>query len=362
VLGLDSEQIPLPQSDIKLQTPTRPIGAAAVSITQPISAIPTIRKQLGLLDIQKKLADEQTRLDRQTLIRDVRQTYHGIQSLQSSLKAANESVRLFREVERITSEYLEKRQVLDVDYLEAQLHLAKALESVLEVEDELETFRSKLNRQLGRAVTTEFTVSEISQTSDTHSGDLPDEASAARVRAFAQRPEVRQAQLRVEQARSEIGIASAEFNPSIAAEFVGIETTPVNSLLPRQVGIAGVGLTWEPFTWGRKKHEIALRREELEEVVNKQEEVKTQVEIDVSEQLRHLQLTTARLHVASLNHQVANESLRVAQKQYELQFSLLKAVLQAQTALEASSADYARSLSEVWKARAEYERALGDDQ
>jgi outer membrane protein TolC len=362
VLGVDSGQVPIPQSDVKLETPVRPIGVAAVTVTQPISAIPTIRKGLGLIDIEKRLADEQTRLERQTLVREVRQLYYGIQGLQSSLRAAQESVRLFQEVERITSQYVEKRQVLDVDYLDAQLHLAKAIESVLDLENQRETLKSKLNRQLGRAVQTEFTVPEITEAADASLPDALQDVSEAKLRALAQRPEARQAQLRIEQAKSEIRIASAGFNPSVAAEFTGIETTPVNSLLPRQVGIAAVGLTWEPFTWGRKKHELALRREELQETVNKEEDVKAQVEVDVAEQFRRLQLAIARLHVASLGRQMAAESLRVAQKQYEVQFSLLKTVLQAQALLESSDADYHRTLTELWTARAEYQRALGEEQ
>jgi outer membrane protein TolC len=362
VLGVDSGQKPIPESNVNLETPARPIGVAGVTVTQPISAISTIRKEMGLIDLQKRQADEQARLERQTVVRNVRQLYYGIESLQSSLRAARESVRLCQEVERITSQYLEKRQVLDADYLEAQLHLAKAMESVLDLENQRETLKAKLNQEMGRAVLTAFTVAEIPTVADAALPDSLQDVSGARTRALAQRPEARQAHLRIEQAKAEIRIANAAFNPSIAAEFTGIETTPVNPLLPRQIGVAGVGLTWEPFTWGRKKHDLAVRREELEEAINKEEDVKAQVEIDVAERFRQLQLDAARVHVASIGRQMAAESLRVAQKQYELQFSLLKTVLQAQASLESGDADYRRTLSELWTARAEYERALGEDQ
>lgn len=361
VLGVDSAQMPIPQSDVKFETPVRPIGVFAVTVTQPLSAIPTIRKELGLIDIQKSLADEQMRLDRQTLVRDVRQLYYGIQSLQSALRAARESVRLFQEVERITSQFVEKRQVLDVEYIEAQLHLAKALESVLDLENQRETLKSKLNQKMGRAIQTEFSIPEIPAAADASLPDSLEDLAEARQRALAHRPEARQAQLRIEQLKAEMSIARAGFNPSVAANFTGIETTPIDSLLPRQIGIASVGLTWEPFTWGRKKHDLALRREELQQAVNQEEDVKGQVEIEVAEQFRRLQLAAARLHVASLSRQVAAESLRVAQKQYEVQFSLLRTVLQAQATLEGANADYHRTLSDLWTARAEYERALGDE-
>jgi outer membrane protein TolC len=331
-------------------------------VVQPLSAIPTIRKQLALIDVEKKLADEQTRLERQTLVRDVRELYYGIQSLQSAVRAARESVRLSQEVVRITSQYVEKRQVLDVDYLEAQVHLAKAIESVLDLENQRETLKSKLNHKLGRDVLAEFTVPEIPAVADGSLPDLLQDPAEARARALAQRPEARQAQLKIEQAKAEMRIASAGFQPTIAAQITAIGLTDVNALLPRQIGIAGVSLTWEPFTWGRKRHDLAVHGAEVQQAINNAEEAKDQVSIDVADQFRRLQLAAARLHVSSLSLQVANESLREAQRQYEVQFSLLRTVLQAQTTLEGSNADYQKTLGELWTARAEYERALGDDQ
>ena len=126
VLGMDSGLGVIPEQDVDLHTPAHPIGLVFVGVTQPLSGIPTIRKELKLLDIDKQLAAEQLRRERQTLIRDVRQVYYGIETLEASLRAARESVKLFLEVERITAQYVEKRQVLDIDFLEAQLHLAKA--------------------------------------------------------------------------------------------------------------------------------------------------------------------------------------------------------------------------------------------
>jgi outer membrane protein TolC len=359
-LGTDSGQGLVPSSDVQFQSPIHPVGVAAVSITQPLSDIFTIHKGLGLIDIQKKLTDEQTRLERQTVVSDVRQLYYGLQSLQGALRAARENVRLCEEVVRVTKEYAEKRQVLEVDNLEAQLHLAKATESVLDLEDQLATLKAKLNQKLGRDVLTGFTIPDIPEAAEAGPAAPQDLAEASRL-ALVQRPEARQAQLKIDQARAELRIAGAGFNPTVVANFIGVETTSINTFLPRQIGFADISMTWEPFTWGRKKHDLNVHRDELQEAINRQEDAKGLVEIDVAEQYRRLRLAAARLHVASLGRQMAAESLRVAQKQYEVQFSLLKTVLQAQAALASADADYQRTLSELWSARAEYARALGEE-
>lgn len=360
-LGTDSAGTPLPQADANFRDPALPFALLGVTVTEPISSIPTIKRGIGIIDIQKKMAEEQVRLERQTLIRDIRQLYYGIQSVQSALGAAQESVKLSQEIERLTAEYAEKRQVLDVDHLEAQVQLARSMENVLDIENQKETLKAKLNQRIGRNVLTEFTVSEIPESS----GDAPAEAenvAQARQQALAQRPESRQAELRVEQAKLELRNAAATFNPVIAAQYTGIELFDATPLLPKQIGFAGVSLVWDPFTWGRRKHDLEQRRDEIQEAVNKEEDAKEQVAVDVGEQFRKMQLAAARLRVATLSRQLATEALRVAQKQYEVQFSLVKTVLQAQAALENANADYRRSLGDQLTARAEYERALGGDQ
>jgi outer membrane protein len=361
-LGSDAGGAPLPTTNAKFQDSAQPVGVAAFSVTEPLSLIPSIKRGVRIADLQKQIADEQSRLERQTLVRDVRQLYYGIQSLDSAVRAAQEGVRLSQEVVRVTSEYVSKRQVLDVDYLAAQMHLASFDENVLDLENQRETLKSKLNHKMGRDVLAEFTVPDIPESSEaqTQAADL--NLTAARARALAQRPEVRQAHLKVETAQLELSNTAATFNPTIAAELLGIELVNVTPLLPRQIGVAGVSLTWEPFTWGRRKHELAARRDDIQEAMNQEKDAAGQVQIDVTEQFRRLELAAAKLRVASLSRQMATESLRIVQKQYEDQYSLLKTVLEAQVNLQNADADYRRTMSELWAARADYDRATGEDQ
>ncbi len=205
----------------RFRMPLDPAGLVMVSVTQPLSTIPTIKRDLSLIEIQQKLAQEQIRLERQTLVRDIRKIYYEIQSVQSALTAAQESVKLAREVVRLTSEYVEKRLALDADALEAQVHLAQALENVVDLENQRETLKSQLNQKISRDVLTEFTVAQIPESVET-SPDAQYDLNEARRLALAQRPETRAAELRLQQANLEIRNAAAAFNPTIAAEYAGV--------------------------------------------------------------------------------------------------------------------------------------------
>jgi outer membrane protein TolC len=62
-----------------------------------------------------------------------------------------------------------------------------------------------------------------------------------------------------------------------------------------------------------------------------------------------------------LAQEAAMENLRVVKNKYVVQAVLVKDVLQAQVSLEQSNAEYQQSLTSFWNARADFERALGED-
>jgi outer membrane protein TolC len=358
-LGFDSGGALLPTSDAKLQNSVRPIGVAALAITQPLSLIPSIRRGVRIADIQREIATEQLRLARQQLVRDVRVLFQGIEGAENGLKAAEEGVRLSQEVVRISAEYVAKREVLDVDYLQAQMQLAKYNENVLEFENERDDLKARLNQKMGRDVLTEFAIAVTSE--DAPSAGIADDAAEARARALEQRPEVRQARLKLQAAKLGLENAAASFHPTIAAELIGVELADINPLLPRQIGFAGLSFNWQPVTWGRRKHELADKRYEIEQAEMLEKEAEDQVRVEVTEHLRRLRLAQTKLRVADLGRQMAEESLRISQRRYEAEYSLLKTVLDAQATREAANADYRRTLNELSLERAEYARAMGED-
>ena len=84
--------------------------------------------------------------------------------------------------------------------------------------------------------------------------------------------------------------------------------------------------------------------------------------MDVNDKYRKLRQSRTQLHVARLSQETAMESLRVVKNKYCVQAVLLKDVLQGQVNLEQSNSDYQQALVSFWNARADFERAVGEDQ
>ncbi len=87
----------------------------------------------------------------------------------------------------------------------------------------------------------------------------------------------------------------------------------------------------------------------------------TTVLLDVNEKYRQLRQSRTQLRVARLAQETAIESLRVSRNKYAVQNVLLKDVLQGQVNLEQSNSEYQQALLSFWNARADFERALGED-
>src|SRR5262249_31736470 len=132
--------------------------------------------------------------------------------------------------------------------------------------------------------------------------------------------------------------------------------------MPTQSVSVGVSLTWEPYDWGRKKHEIAEKRRSADQALLARVEAESAIKADVNDKFRQLRLRRAELAVARLSQETTVEKLRVFNNRFKAESALVKDVLQAQAGLEESNVSYRQALTSFWNARADFERAVGDEQ
>ena len=81
----------------------------------------------------------------------------------------------------------------------------------------------------------------------------------------------------------------------------------------------------------------------------------------MGDKLRKLQQSGQAVRVAKLEESSAKENLRVSTGRYKFQAVLLSDVLQSQALLAEAAHDYQRALLAFWTAKAEFEKAVGED-
>ncbi len=244
---------PIPAKESQIHTPARPIAIASVTATQPLT-------QLFRIDLsikQQKLAaqlSQQSYFEReQGLVNEVRRAYYAILQSQSELESQRALLAYLEELQQLMGRRLQQEAVLKADSLRITAQRAKASYQLTVIQDALADQKEALNRLQGRDLLEEFTV-------ETVPASLPEESSLpeARKSAIEMRPEIKAETIKKERATLETKIEKTRYIPDISIQ-ANYLTAPNISFLPQNVGAVGVLLTWQPWDWGQKRHNIAQK-------------------------------------------------------------------------------------------------------
>jgi len=357
-------QIPNPTADqfpglgpfFLLTTERKLTTVFATTAVEPLSQQYRIGLHIKLERLSREMAEAKLRQQQNETIDQVKRTYYAIVQTKSALSSVEQTVKSYQELDKVTGDYVVQQVALKADHLVVQTRLARAQYDQLELSSRLATQKEQMNSLLGREVVCEFEVTDAPAFISVQT-DL----AAARKVALEHRPELEQARLSVEQAKLTRRIKKSEYIPDVSAAFAYVTPRNFPSAIPKEFANVGVTISWEFFDWGRKKHQLADIDNTIEQAKNGLKETEDQVLVDVGDKLRKLQLTGQALRVAKLAEDSAKENLRVSTGQYKFQAVLLSDVLKSQASLAEATNEYQRALATFWTAKAEFEKALGEN-
>jgi outer membrane protein TolC len=348
--------IPIPIiSPTNLVSNRQPTALMTGLMAQPLSQQYRIGLNISMHDVMRDIAREQLRAKRQTVADEVKRTYFNILQTQSSLESTEEDIKFLRELNRLVSRYLKEKTVLKSELLEAQARMAQEEQNQIVLRNQLATQKEQLNDLMGRNILTEFRVNPVPEATA-----LANDLGGARNQALQQRPEIREAKLKISQAEHDRWIKQSEYIPDIS--FIASYTRTVNlSPVPENLGFAGFLMTWEPFDWGRKHRELAAKTETVAQTQNAARDSESKIIIDVDSKFRNLQASQGQLRASRAIQLAAREKLKETMDAFKNETALIKDVLQAQTRLAQANSDYQKSLSGFWTAKADFEKATGEE-
>jgi outer membrane protein TolC len=328
----------------------------AASAIEPLSQQYRIGLQIKLGKVSRELSQAKLRQQQNETVDQVKKAYYAILQTKSALSSVQEAVKSYLELDKVTGDYVVQQEALKADHLVVKTRLARVQYEELELSNRLATQKEQLNSLLGRDVGTVFEVASIPELVSFES-DL----MAARKIALERRPELQQARLSVEQATLDRRIKKSEYIPDVSAGFIYMTLQNFDPSVPKNFANVGVVVNWEFFDWGRKKHQLAEKEKAVEQAKDGLKEAEDKILIDVGDKLRNLQQSAQALRVAKLAEDSAKENLRVSTGRYKFQAVLLSDVLQSQASLAEATHEYQRALLAVWTAKAEFEKALGEE-
>lgn len=350
---------PIPNEDTVITSSTNPTAAIIGQLQQPLSQLHRIKLQIKQQDLASQISRTQLSATEQTLVNEIKRAYYAILQSQGAAQAAEANIKLYRELDRVTGEYVVQQVVLKTELMDVQTRLAKAEYELMSVQNSLLTQKEQLNHLLGRDVRTEFAVSSGDETALAVMRET--DLATARERALANRPEIREAKLRIEQSKLDKRIKKSEFLPDVSLTVNYATTFSYSNFVPRSLSGVGVQVEWEVFDWGRKKREVAEKAKSIDQASNALLDTESEVLMEVNNRFRQMQESRQLLKVAKLAQTQARANVQLVTYKYRLDAVLLKDVLQAQTVLANSDYDYQKALLSFWTAKADFEKAIGED-
>jgi outer membrane protein TolC len=332
----------------------RPASIPYFQATQPITQLRRVKLGIELQKLSREIAQEKLRKQQQDITNEVKTAYYNLLQAERGLDATEEALKLFKELDRVSNQALLQQVVLRGDMLEAQAGVAKTELDMVVLRNTSSTLKEKLNELMGRDLSTDFTGRGALEP-QAYEMDL----AAVRARAMEQRPELREARLKKQQAEADYRSKKTEYIPDVSLIFTYLSPFNVD-VVPKNITAAGFSLSWDVFDFGRKKHELLSKSHIIEQAGAAIDETAAQIQLDVGNRYRKMDEARQQLRVATLSRDVAQERVRVGLNRYEEKSVMLKDVLQLQTSLAETSYKYLESLFAYWTARAELEKAMGE--
>ncbi|MBV8832037.1 MAG: TolC family protein, partial [Acidobacteriaceae bacterium] len=236
-LGVYPATGPIPATNQTINVARKPAGMVFASISQPLSTQYRLHLQLKALafGIEAKRQDQQkTRLE---IVDQVRRAYYAVVQAQSGLDSLEASLPYYKESKRLASENLKRETILESDLLGADAQLLKTQNAVSDAKDQVATAVERLNDLMGRDIHTQFRVVSIS--SADADIDMPKGLEAT---ALQNRPELKKANLQVQQADYDARAKKAEYIPDVSLAFNYYTTANLENALPSNIAVVGFQL------------------------------------------------------------------------------------------------------------------------
>jgi len=314
-------------------------------MTQPLTQLHAIGLNVKLNEASLAVDKEHERAARIATRREVTSAYFAVLSAKSYAVAMQEAVTASEEVEREMNVRVSQKAALEADHLDATARYAAAKLGALSANNALASAQDRLNYLVGRDV-------------DVMEPSLDATASASA--NAANRPDVREAELRVQQAKLGMRIKAAERIPEVALTVSS--ATPINNdLLPSNMTSAGLSMKYEPFTWGRRKAELNEKRHAVEQAEIALRDKREAATLEIAVLQRRVGESAAQIAVRRLESDAARERLRVTKARFHEQAARPDEMFGAGASLTQAAAREQEAISAYWTARADYEKAIGQE-
>ena len=304
------------------------------------------------------LSRETVETVKRDLVLQVRVGYFTILRAQKFLAVAEQQVKNFEAQLEVTKAFFDVGIVPKNDVLLAEVNLANAKQQQVKAGNDLATAKASFNILLRREVNTSFEVVDILA----YKG-FPLSFEQSLDEALRLRPEMKTAQLNIDQAKESVKIARSGFFPTI-------NLTGNYSRFSDDFYVGGgvdfndrwtiqASATFTLWNWGNTAFKVGENKVKVTQAEDSKNQLIDSITLEVRDDYLNLSTAEKNINTAEKAIEQAEENLRMNEERYKYQVATQTDVVQAVTLLAQARVNYYGALSDFNVAKAQLERAMG---
>jgi len=308
--------------------------------------------------------------DRAEFIFAVKSAYWGLARAREIEKAVAENVSQVGEHLKDVRAFFDQGLLTRNEVLRAELQLSNAAMMAIDARNAVEVARTSLNSLIGWPLTSEL---ELTTSADSLAAAVPaeettaeDAASAQSLiqTAFADRPELKSADLRIKAGEAGVRAAKAGWYPQVFLSGGYYYLRPNPRLLPsvdKFYGTWDIGITLslDVWNWGQTKSQAIQAEAQLAQARDSRKLLSDQAVLEVTQSRLALGQARQKTGVAGQAVAQAEENLRITGERFKQGLALNTDVLDAEVAFLQAKISRTQAAIDLVLAQARLQKALG---
>jgi outer membrane protein len=296
----------------------------------------------------------QAKLD---LVLQVRVGYFNILNARKLMEVAQQQVKQFEDQLEVSKAFFEVGIVAKNDVLLAEVNVANARQSLITAENNLFLAKSSFNNLLRREINTPLEVVDILEYKP-----FPLKFEDSLGEALSQRPEIKAAQLNIDQAKENVKIAKSGFFPTL--NLVGNYTRFSSDFGPygdthRERWTIQTVASFTLWNWGNTAFKVGENKVYVTQAEDSKTKLVESITLEVKNDYLNLVVSEKNIKVSQTAIEQAEENLRMNEERYKYQVATATDVTIAVTLLTQARVNYYSALSNFNVSKATLERAMG---
>jgi outer membrane protein len=336
---------------------TRDVYNFNTTVNQPLFTggfnLATYRSAKLGVDLSKETV-ETTKRD---IVLQVRVGYFIILRAEKFLAVAEQQVKNFEAQLEVTKAFFDVGIVPKNDVLLAEVNLANAKQQQVKAANDLATAKASFNILLRREVNTPFEVVDILAYKA-----FPLSFEQSIDEALRLRPEMKTAQLNIDQAKEGVKIARSGYFPTI--NLLGYYTRSseelgLNGDLKFDRWTIQAVATFTLWNWGNTAFKVGENKVKVTQAQDSKNQLIDSITLEVKDDYLNMLVAEKNIGTAEKAIEQAEENLRMNEERYKYQVATQTDVVNAVTLLAQARTNYYGALSDFNVAKAQLERAMG---